>query len=138
VQVWEVKAADLSISPVHCAALGLVDETKVRMLASGPRQRYIDGWLLQRLSRLKHLPLEMVLPVYTGPLYTVASHFARSQGISIRFPRLVRVRDDKSPEDATSAAQVCICERAGAVWILLALLQQLGRQSALAMLLLFI
>lgn len=80
-----MKAADLTISPVHRAAIGIVAPDKVDQI---------------------HLIFQMIRNNIDLISCFLFSHFANEKGISLRFPRLVRVREDKNPEQSSSSELV--------------------------------
>ncbi len=41
-----------------------------------------------------------------SPVHTVANHLLKSGGLALRFPRFVRVRNDKAAEQATNVEEI--------------------------------
>ena len=50
-----------------------------------------------------------------SPVYTAAKGLAGDRGISLRFPRFLRVRDDKDADQATTGEQIAEMYEAQAV-----------------------
>ena len=95
-KVWEVRAADLSISPVHQASVGIVSYCFCFF--------FLSLLFLNILSNLKFWNHFFIFFVFI--IIIICSQVDPVKGISLRFPRFLRIRDDKKPEEATSAQQV--------------------------------
>jgi hypothetical protein len=127
--VWEVKCADLSISPVHkvrivwLPVVGVVDVSAAcrRCSVAVPAcvwerwQSHVRAHCALRASQQPPYSSVCLVCVFCIRLwYCVWAvkaglgllDSAPGKGIALRFPRFMRVREDKSPQDATTASQV--------------------------------
>jgi DNA ligase 1 len=101
--------------PVTMTGTGLKDEEMERFynelskcIIDSPRSDYEVG----NLSVDVWFDANMVWEIKTAdlsqsPIYTAAKNLtADGRGISLRFPRFIRVRPDKKPEEATTSEEI--------------------------------
>lgn len=83
--------------------LDLVVKEKPRNVNASPNMRQVpDAWFTPRVVwEVKAADLS-ISPIYTAAIGRVSA----DKGIALRFPRFLRIREDKSAEQATNAAQV--------------------------------
>lgn len=92
-RVWELRAADFTLSPVHRAAQGMVHE-----------QRCVPPRAPVQARRAICLTVR--------PRPALPRRRRHRSGVSARFPRFIRERADKGVTDATTSEQVAAMFRA--------------------------
>lgn len=79
---------------------------KAHAVAAMPKEYVVDEEIAPDIWIEPSLVVEILADEITRSPRHSAMRGRDGRGLSLRFPRLVRVRDDKKPEDATSASEV--------------------------------
>lgn len=101
-QVWEIICADLTLSEMYAAARGYKLHDPLATMSKQTNLKH------PKLKQTDSKPTESKQTDSKQPLSNVDSKFTFSKGVSTRFPRFVKVRDDKSIDQATSSDQVAL------------------------------
>ena len=104
-QVWEIKGADLTASPVHTAGRGSVPQRP----GAGISLRF-PRWVLATLACTDDHPAHSEHPLHPTRLHTHSTptpHPLHNHSTPTHpFLRFIRKREDKTPEEATTSAQI--------------------------------